>query len=104
MAKPTIAELEAFKKRELKIEKMRAQADALAKQQRELSAEWLPHVQKNGGQARCLTVGPFTLLVEMKRKSVYWKGEYIKLEGDVAADALIAAQPENPILTITKAE
>lgn len=104
MAKPTIAQLEAWKKRAEKIAKLRAEADALAKDQRELEGEWLPHVEKNGGQARCITVGPFTLLIEMKRASVYWKGAYIKLEGDVAADALIANQPEKPVLSITKAE
>lgn len=104
MAKPTIAELELYKTRQCKIEKLRSEANELAKQQREQEAEWLPLVVKLGGKARCLVIGAFSLLVEMIKKRIDWKGEFIKAKGKAAADALAAAADLEPSLTITKAE
>lgn len=104
MAKPTLAQLDQWSQREQQIAELRRQANALAKVQTELEGKILPYVEEHGGKARCLTVGAYTLLVEMKKASVQWKPEFVKVAGDGAAQAIIDAQPSKPVLSITKAD
>jgi hypothetical protein len=103
MAKPTIAELEEYQARQAKIDKLRSEANDLAKRQREQEDEWTPLVQKLGGKARCLVIGAFTLLVEMVRKRVDWKALYTRDMGKAAADKVMAEREQEPTLTISKA-
>lgn len=115
MAKATRSDLEQWQAWEDEIVQLRAKANALSKQQAALEKEkLLPHVQAEGGKARCCVIGSWRLLLKEKRASVQWKPEFLKVfarlaehlglkqSPEEAAKEIAGQQPTEDVLAIEK--
>jgi hypothetical protein len=79
--------------------KLKREAESLAKQQAAIEKEVEEYVTEDGAE---LNKYGFLLYFKDKRKAVLWKEEFVKVKGDKAAEALIAAMPVSKELVIER--
>jgi hypothetical protein len=78
------------------------EASDIAKQQAEVADKLSEFVAAHGGRERSCTRSGYVLAIITKPGSVSWKPEFIRVAGEAAAEALIAAAPPREALTVTK--
>lgn len=72
----------------------------IEKLQEQLEEKFLKYVEHKGGIDRTTIRYGYRLAIQTKNGSVSWKGEYMKLAGQEAAEKLIQAAPKKDKLTI----
>jgi len=103
MARLLAAELAEWHRLELERLKFQRLAKDQAALQAPLEEKFLAYVQEKGGQERAVRSSGFLLKLNVKRDSVKWKDEFVRVvgeDGPAQAEALIAQQPSHDVLVI----
>lgn len=79
---------------------LQRQVKDVAALQEKLEEKFFAHVVANGGAERVVLSCGYRLRIDVKRGSVQWKPEFIRVAGHEAAEELIAAAPTKDVLVI----